>query len=226
MAEYKILLKVNLQKVREKDEMKKKYYVSNGEKEYIILYWDGIDPIIYDKVFDDEISKHNWCYHQSTGVAFTLQSDKNWLYMHDMIGKLINLDGKIGHKVRENRCDNRIVNLVGDYDTVEEKKTRNDKKPPPDELVKAGILELPRFVRWENNENRFVIEHHPQLQNDIRSKIVGKRNKKQSVLEKYDDILKELDDLDVQYYTDDEIRQQKEKKMISADYKKICQLVV
>lgn len=173
MAEYKVNLQVNLQKLREKHEMKRIYFVSSGDKEYVILYWNGIEPIVYDKIFDSEINQHNWCYHQSSGIAFTVQSDKTWLSMHDMIGKLINLDGKIGHKVRENRCDNRIINLVGNYEVSDEKRTRNDKKGPPEELLKDGVLELPKFVRWEKSENRFVIENHPQLLKDVKSKIVG-----------------------------------------------------
>jgi hypothetical protein len=80
--------------------------------------------------------------------------------------------------------------------------TRRDKLSPHQSLKEIGIKELPRHVRWDNTEKKFIIEKHPVLRKQVeagqRRKAVMSGTKQQhlSVVEKYNDILERLQQLD------------------------------
>jgi hypothetical protein len=69
-------------------------------------------------------------------------------------------------------------------------------------LIDNGIEELPRHVRWDNSEAKFVIEKHPILVQEVqqgkRKKAVmsGTKSKSLTVVQKYQDILARLQELD------------------------------
>lgn len=62
--------------------------------------------------------------------------------------------------------------------------------------------ELPKFVRWDKTELKFIIEKHPQLikevDHGVRKKPVmsGSKSKTLSIVQKYKDILARLQLLD------------------------------
>lgn len=198
-----------LKKVRCKNDVKYKYTIETetGVK-YCILKWTDSPYILYDYEFDDELSKYNWSYHSPTGYVYTHFNDENHtrLYMHSLITKLAKIDNydnenlSVDHIVYSNKTDNRVCNLrMATQSTQNSNRgTRSDKKKPCQELLDIGINELPRFVRWDKSEGKFIIEKHPALlkevEQGIRKKPVmscAKGNK--TIKEKYDDAISRLD---------------------------------
>lgn len=50
-----------LGKVKGKDALKYKFRIRMEDgTEYIVLKWDGVDCIVYDARFDEELSKFTW----------------------------------------------------------------------------------------------------------------------------------------------------------------------
>jgi DNA-binding ferritin-like protein (Dps family) len=196
-----------INKVKGSDEIKYKYLIDYNGIEYYALFWDSIKyPIIYDSKFDNEISKFNW-YILQIGYASTHNDEIN--YMHKLISKLAkipnyeNADLSVDHINRE-KLDNRIKNLrmATQGQQNSNRDTRSDKKPPCQELINIGVLELPKYVRWDNTEKKFIIEKHPQLIKEITQGIrtkptmSGTKSTKLTVIQKYQDIISRLQDLD------------------------------
>ena len=50
---------------------------------------------------------------------------------------------------------------------------RSDKLLPCDELINIGVEQLPKHVRWDKTEQKFVIEKHPVLLEEVKN---GLRN--------------------------------------------------
>ena len=214
-----------INKVRGKDEFKTKYIIEDLDKnEFIALTWESIKPIVYDKKFDEELSKYAWCYHNSNGYAFTINLDGSWTYMHNIIAKLNDINSKVKHRIDTNRSDNRISNIIEiDANELQSLKNRIDKKPPPQELIDKGISELPKYMRWDDTNQCFVIEKHPIFKKS--SRVKGTQKKNLNMLEKYNDALIKLQKLDDELYTEDEKQQIIINKNIDNEYKKICLLI-
>jgi hypothetical protein len=83
-----------------------------------------------------------------------------------------------------------------------------EKKPPPQELIDAGIPTLPRYVLWNESESKFVIDSHPALKEEVKQGlrkkpvISGSKSQKLTIIQKFQDILARLQELDKQN-TDD-----------------------
>ena len=199
-------------KVRGSDIMKMKYHINLDGQEYVCLLWDTLeDPIVYDRCFEKEIGNENW-HVMKVGYAHG-NSD----YMHNYIAKLNNILKEEGSNmsidhINEYKLDNRKENIryVSQSEQNRNRKNRNDKENPCQDLIDIGIEELPRHVRWDKTEEKFVLEKHPYLLKEvemgIRNKPVmsGSKSKKLSVIEKFGDIMARLKELDNKYGTDDD----------------------
>jgi len=185
-----------------------KHTVQNSEtnEEYIVLQWSDNPCIIYDKCNDELLSKYNWSYMKHTGYAYAHVEDKKCVTMHSVIMKeKYNLSVE---KIENYSIDH--INQIKTYNIFENlryatqseqnsnRETRKDKVPPPDELIKIGITSLPRHVRYDKSEKKFVIErNHPGLQKVPGTfNYSGTKSTTVSVVYKYYDILKKLSYLD------------------------------
>lgn len=222
--------RTTLCKVRGKKDVKARYVIEQLGKTYCVLAWSDMKPIVYDIEFDEELSKYVWCWHAASGVAYSVKEDGSWFYMHDLVWKLSGKEGAVSHLVKENRSDNRLCNLVQSNGN-DPKRTRSDKKPPPQELINAGIKELERYVVWEQGEYRFVIKDHPKLFADVKegkmknARLAGNRKKDMGIVEKYEEILKVLHKMDDEFYSEDEKKAIEAKKKVNEEYKTICGVV-
>lgn len=208
-----------------------KYHVRYNEHTYVILNWHGLEnPIVFDALYDKELSQYNW-WLTTSGYACTTD-----YLMHRKIAiELANIDGctsqdlSVDH-INEIKVDNRIANLrmATQGEQNHNRKSRCDKEPPAQELVEKGVQELPRYVRWCKHELKFVIEKHPTLINEvalgIRKKacMSGTKSAKFSVTEKYEDILARLEMLNKQHNNDVFLQK---KKQLYKEYFKIISCI-
>ena len=199
--------KEDMKKMKGCSEFKFKYYISrDGIDEYVALIVNNNlgQPILFDYKYDNDVSRHNWYIHHM-GYVFNHSAK----YMHQLISteaqipNFQNTNLSVDH-IDRIKIDNRVKNLrmASQSEQNSNRDTRSDKKAPSEELTNAGISELPKYVRWDNSETKFVIDKHPQL---IQEALGGKRKKAQmsgskssklSIIEKYQDILARLEELD------------------------------
>lgn len=206
MATFKVTLRKQHQYVRGHDDIKLKYDIMNENSGDVIcaLEWNLLDghPIVYDQRFDEHVDKHTW---SKCGSGYSW--NKQIGYMHSFIASLAGMEVPPGMSIDHiNGCkmDNRLKNLriATQSQQNSNRGTRSDKLPPCKELVDNGITELPRYVRWDNTESKFVIEKHPALLDEVRqgkrkkATMSGSKSKAISTLEKYQDILARLQQLD------------------------------
>lgn len=156
--------------------------------------------IVYDEEYHDDICKHTWSLD---GNGFVYNMDVG--YMHDYVSQLADMSvvhGTVIEHINSCKLDNRVKNLrVGKYNTT--RRVRSDKLPPCQELRDQGVFDLPKYVRWDNSESKFVIEKHPTLVKEVEqgkrknAVMSGTKAKSVSTLEKYKDILARLAELDM-----------------------------
>lgn len=125
----------------------KVYFTLNGQP-LVALYWEDINPIVYDGRYDMLLSQYTWGIQKNTQKAYCHTQS---LFMHYLIvgqekAKYINY-------VTRNLCDNRLENL----------RPRNSEEVHPD-IKKLKIHQYPPYVHWHNGE--FWIYGHPVLRND------------------------------------------------------------
>ena len=183
-----------------------KYHIQCNDKDYTLFWKDHELPIIYDYKYDNEMSKFNWYVLQNGYVVSS--NDTDTIYMHKFIAKLARIkeydnDELTADHINWNKLDNRVKNLRMVIQEQRNNKTfRSDKKPPCQELIDAGVTELPKHIRWDNSEKKFIIDKHPHLINEvtqgIRSKpmMSGSKSVKLTIIQKYQDILSRLKNLD------------------------------
>ena len=185
--------KVVLGNVRGTNDNKTKYYVTNGDKQYIVLHWPGIPCVVYDSVFDVDFDSYKW-YENQNGYIVTHNKDKKIVYMHSLI--LNKVEGKSIDHINYIKSFNVSENLR--YATQSEQNTnrkdRKDKCGPPKELLDIGITNLPRYIRYDYSEGKFVIERmHPGIAISGTFNYSGSKSKNVSMIYKYYDIIKKLE---------------------------------
>lgn len=193
------------QHVRGHDDVKVKYTVEDdcGGQLYALV-WGLLkgQPLVYDACYDEHVMQHTWSISAS-GYAWNKQIG----YMQGFIAKLAGMETPPGMSIDHiNMCklDNRVKNLrvATQSQQNSNRGTRSDKLPPCQELIDQGIRELPKYVRWDNSEKKFVIEKHPVLVEEVyqgkRKKAVmsGSKSTNITVVQKYKDILARLQELD------------------------------
>jgi len=200
------------------------YFIELNDKKYYGIFSTKLEkPIVYDEEYHDELSKMNW--YISNG--YVISNDQ---YMQRIISKIAKLPNFEDDKYSVNhinciKYDNRIANLrmATQSEQNTNRKVRNDKKEPIDELKELGITMLPKYVRWDKGESKFTIDKHPRLVEEvslgIRKKACqsGTKSVKLTIKEKYQDILARLDELN-QYRSPDFIELQKKKNELLEEY--------
>lgn len=190
--------------------------------ESVIMIFDS-RKTVYDKIFHKEISKYRWFYHEPTGYVIHSagklfnenypDNTLHWIYLHSFILKTLsrtenpNNYTTIHHK-NWIKLDNRLDNLIWANMSLQnsERCTRKDKLKPCDELIQQGIYTLPKFVRWDKTELKFIIEKHPELLKRVDQGLLKKpimsatKSSRFSIYEKYQDVVQKLHDLHKQYY--------------------------
>jgi hypothetical protein len=230
---YTILSKTNLKYVRGSDDMKVKYLIedANGRR-FMALYWRALNgrPVVYDAEYDLQVLKNNGWSLSGTGYMYN-----HTINMHKLIEQLAKLEGEgqtVDH-INGYKLDNRARNLrkAMQCDQNSNRGSRSDKLPPCEELQAACVTELPRHVRWDKTEKKFVIEKHPQLikdvENGVRSKATmsGSKSVKLSIIEKYQDILARLKELDDAAYSETNAQFKQLKKDLTKEYEEICRCI-
>ena len=229
---FTVIEKNVLAKIRGTNEDKIKYVLSDSNsRKYCALLWSKLNnlPIVYDYEFDEEMMKHNW-YLSSVGYAYSEP-----LYMHLYVYQIQNIPfttETIDH-INEYKCDNRKKNLrlATQSEQNTNRATRSDKKPPCEELQNLGITDLPRYVRWDNGENKFIIDKHPYLVQEVakgnRSKptMSGSKSNKLTITQKYQDILARLKELDELAFNADRAQFKELKEENKREYEAICRCI-
>ena len=186
---------------------------NNTNEKYWALLWDDIDrPIVYDDTYKSNMSVYNW-HIASTGYAASHILFENHLtpmcmhsYVVHHLAKFDNANEPVSvDHINEEKTDNRVANLrlATQAQQNHNRQSRCDKLPPAQVLIDAGVTELPRHVRWDNTESKFIIEKHPTLIADVaagvrrKACISGTKSTRFTVTEKYQDILFKLKNLDI-----------------------------
>lgn len=224
-------------KVKGKNSLKYKYRIRMEDgREYMVLKWDGVESIVYDACFDEEMSKYNWCYNKRTGYVYAHLKNNDALYMHRAVAHLGRIQTSrelsIDHIAFKHKTDNRLDNLRATTQSVQNsnRANRSDKKPPCQELQDKGIEALPRYVRWDASEKKFIIERHPILLKEaddgLRKKPTMSGSKAGTdIKRKYDDIINKLKGLDDRYYTQEHFDFEEKQKKLEYDYFQINDFV-
>jgi hypothetical protein len=192
--------------------VKTKYRVRSDDdneiNDYIVMYWPDMENmIVYDASLDAKMDGFNWRIDRKHRVSATQDyhqvNMENYVMLH--IHGTDNDDYDYSEVVHINniKTDNRLANLrIGsDEDQIHERRQRSERQKPCQELVDAGVQQLPKYVNWNKFGSKFFIQNHPQLVKEVKQGlrkqpyIPGFQNSKLSVLEKYQDILARLDNL-------------------------------
>lgn len=231
-----IVKKTQLKKVRGYDDFKIHYLLKheNGEL-YSALYWNLLGkPVVYDVIYDTHILQNEWFINLSTGYV----ANKNKKYMHCFIMNISQTQDTMDPNLSVDhinccKLDNRVKNLrlATQSEQNANRQTRSDKLPPCEELQNIGVVELPRYVRWDRTEKKFVIEKHPQLLKEVkegvRKKAImsGSKSKTLTVMAKYQDIIARLKDLDEKSWSADNVEFQRIKNRNRKEYEDICKCI-
>ena len=190
----------------------------------------GNEVILYDYEYDKEFSDKKWRVYSNGYAAISRNT------MHRIVIDFLNITMEKKESVDHinwYKLDNRKSNLR--IATMSEQNsnrdTRQDKKKPHKELIEAGVTELPRHVRWDKTEQKFIIEKHPYLLQEVKDGVRKKaimsatKNKQCTILEKYQDVLARLIKLDELSFNEADqafkhLRQTKRK-----EYEDICNCI-
>jgi hypothetical protein len=231
---YTVISCDNLKQVRGTLDIKKKYQIiDENNNQYCAIYWNGLnnEPIVYDSEFDSiAMSGQGWSKNQS-GYAYNHEQ-----YMHKLVADHFGIS-KPGYTIDHINCckfDNRKKNLRPASQSEQNcnRPSRSDKLPPPKELIDIGITELPRHVRWDSSEQKFIIEKHPYLLEEVRkgtrSKacVSGTKSKATSILGKYQDILARIAVMNEAMMSSDEIEFKRLKKENYDEYQAIARCIM
>ncbi len=218
------------------DEYKTKYFLKNSKngKEYIALHWPGIPCIIYDKFNDDILGNFNWYYSKQIGYVYAHTSEGLNITMHKFVMKsqseYINTpeNTSIDH-INYIKTFNVAENLR--YATQDQQNsnrdTRKDKLPPPQELINIGITTLPKHIRYDKSEKKFIIERtHPGLEFiDKPFNYSGTKSCNVSIIYKYYDILKKVECLNKLVLTPEKVVFLEKQKNLYKEYQDITFLI-
>lgn len=201
-----------LQSIVERNNMgfdKTRSLVELHDKRYYVIDWDTLrSPIVYDENMHDAVKDTNWSVFDT---FYAQHRAGGGTYMHHHILKTATgtdprVEGMTVDHINEFKLDNRLANLriASQSQQNSNRATRSDRLPPPAELQAVGIQECPRHVRWDRGEAKFVIEKHPALLKRVADNkqkkpvMSGSKSAKLTVVQKYQDILAKLKELDVE----------------------------
>lgn len=175
---------------------------TNGTEEYCFIELPNNKTTIIDKKYMEDVMKYNWFKNQCGYIMHQrrckeTEIETSQLALHLLIKKLqmndpnFNIEKHVTSIDHINRqpYDNRESNLrvATNSEQNSNQKIRSDRNKPIEDLVKIGITEYPRHIRFDNSQERFVIEtSHPELQKE-KKRLNGTR--KGTLIQKYFDIL-------------------------------------
>jgi hypothetical protein len=199
------------------------YEFSNNVDEYCIIRLQKNKYTIIDKKYMNEVMKYNWYLHIGTGyIAHRIRNNEEELgkqnepknssiYLHTLIKRLESGDPNFNIErhvtsvdhINRQKYDNRVSNLriATNSEQNYNQKMRCDRKGPHEELFDIGITEYSRHIRFDNTQQRFVLESHPQLKKENKKILNGTR--KGSIIEKYFEILHIGHELDKEFMKND-----------------------
>ena len=224
----------NLKNVKGTMDIKKKYrIIDENNNEFCAIYWNGLnkEPIVYDSEFDNiAMAGQGWSKNPS-GYAYNHEQ-----YMHKMVADHFGIS-KPGFTIDHINCckfDNRRKNLRAASQSEQNcnRPSRSDKLIPPQALIDIGVTEFPRHVRWDSSEEKFVIEKHPYLIEEVRkgkrakAAMSGTKSKATSLLAKYQDILARLEVMNQAMMSDDEIEFKRLKRENYDEYLAIARCIM
>ena len=229
---YKVIECIELKKLRGEEEWKKKYLIADeNDNQLYVMYWSKLktNPIVYDLDGSEVVDAQFWFY-SSCGYMY----NHGTTTMHKMLADHYGIS-RPGYTIDHINCcklDNRRKNLraATQGEQNSNRGSRSDKLAPPQELVDAGITELPRYVRWDGSEKKFVIETHPFLINEVRqgtrkkATMSGTKSTKCTVLQKYQDIIARLEEMNDAINTNAEFKQLKAQNF--AEYQAIRKCIL
>lgn len=233
MTNYIVIEKDNVRRIRGYDDIKVKYTIKDTNNDTILyaFYWCclGDKYVVYDSLYDNDIKNYTWSTSTS---GYVYSHDVG--YMHSFVMRLSHVEitnpGLSIDHINEYKLDNRVANLrvATQSEQNANRGTRSDKIKPCDELVAAGVYELPRYVRWDKSESKFIIEKHPYLMQEVKEEkrkkatMSGTKSRTLTVVQKYQDILARLKELDDKLQSDD-FKIMKER--LKREYEGICQAI-
>lgn len=231
---YTVVNKYAFQKVRGHDDEKIRYKLVDTEgRTLYALIWTCLNGkvVVYDEIDHEDVVKYTWSKYS---VGYVYSHDVG--YMHSFIAKLAGMDVPSGMSIDHiNMCklDNRRKNLrvASQSQQNANRGTRSDKLPPCQELVDQGINELPKYVRWDKTESKFVIEKHPALLDEVsqgkRKKAVmsGSKSSNISIMKKFQDILARLEELDFAFADGNDKDFAEQRRINKQEYDAICDCI-
>lgn len=166
------------------------YYIiqDNNLNKYVILELKS-SYAIYDYKFHKEISCLSWHIHSTTGyINHTVNNTfaekypdykSSSIYLHQFIMQYCIKSDKVYDTIDHinwQKNDNRSKNLrwASQSEQNNNRSSRSDKKIPMQELIDIGIKEYPKYIRYDNSQERYVIEKHPILIKMVENKLIKK----------------------------------------------------
>ena len=220
--------------------VKYKYVVENTStnQKLVVLNWPELEtPLVYD--LDDEIELSQYgTWYICSGNGYAHSTAQGSQTMHTIIaglkGIVCNPGESIDH-INSIKMDNRRINLRSATQSQQNsnREARCDRKAVDPELKAIGVYVLPKFMRYDSSEEKFVIDGHPKLRDDIANK---KRKTKQAsatkaqdatLEEKLADALARLEELDEDDYPNKEEYQQfcQQRRVLKQEYYEIINSV-
>lgn len=219
-------------------ESKKKSVVRNAETDqaFVVLHWPGMPCVVYDMDMDEILSKYSWWYSKPTGYMYAHHVDEEGnkisVTMHAVLMRHHQgppLATQSVDHMNYVKTHNVLANLryVSQSEQNTNRERRSDKQAPPSELQKIGIAQLPRYIRFDFTEDKFVIErNHPGfavLTAPFNSS--GTKSETVSIVYKYYDVLKKLEFLNQQVNTPERRAQLDLQAKLHAEYRDISKLI-
>lgn len=163
-------------------------------KEYVVMITNKNEPIIMDiEYYENDMPS---IYYDAQGYS-CMRTDNKCISLHQHIMSTAPEGKNIDH-INWQKNDNRKENLR--FTTMSEQNsnrgTRSDKIDPFPELIELGIFKLPRRIRWDAPEKKYVYEYKKKSFSGTKSSKVTKVNKFRDILTKLITQLEENEDED------------------------------
>ena len=172
--------------------------VRRGDETYIVIRLNRLDGndgyCVYDESMYDTFSMSSWCL--SNGYTAMTGGGP---YMHHSLGIDRAPELSIDH-MNWMKTDNRMANIrvATQAQQNSNRKERSDcvRNEPPPALVAAGVTSLPRGMRYDAGEGKFVFADHPLVRTGAwTTSATGTKSTKLTILERFHNCLESYIDM-------------------------------